>query len=271
MSLKPSYLLRYPNANRGFTLIEILVATSILMVLTFVLLSISGHAGQIWQTGEEGNQHRQRARMALNFLERELSGAMLPIVRTSQNSLQFVINNDVSNNDQTGPDEIFFQAPVADDVSKGKEAAIGYFVAWNGRQSSLYRIYLGASDTRYDEADPVAATADITGGQREEFLFLENVLGLWVTAYNAAGTPVVNWDSRDEQALPVMVKVDLLLIDAKYAQRMNGPLAFTHEAISDSESMLEELPAMIRPGVRLVSMNVRLDHALRGTVPVSSP
>ncbi len=60
----------------GFTLLELLVATSISLVLAGLLLAIIHHALGLWQRQRGAVDTAAQARLVLDFLERDLQGAL---------------------------------------------------------------------------------------------------------------------------------------------------------------------------------------------------
>lgn len=65
-----------PSRPAGFTLIELLVATSISLVLAGLLLAIVNHTLGLWQRQRGAVDTAAQARLVLDYLERDLSGAL---------------------------------------------------------------------------------------------------------------------------------------------------------------------------------------------------
>ncbi len=65
-----------PRRQAGFTLLELLVATSISLVLAGLLLAIVNHALGLWQRQRGAVDTAAQARLVLDFLERDLQGAL---------------------------------------------------------------------------------------------------------------------------------------------------------------------------------------------------
>jgi len=257
------------NRRNGFTLVEILVATSLLVVISLFLVEIANQSARAWTQGEHQSNNRQRAQVALDFMGRELQQALLssdPI----NGPLEFVIDPTAVTS-FPNRDTIFWQAPVATDASRGDLAEVGYFVRWTGTQASLCRFFVNPSDTAnyhlYDTPSPsqwvsdsilnTVAPADKT--DHYQGLFLENVIGLWVQAYQVDGTAYLG-DSRTAGHLPAFVQISLALIDTTIAARLTASQASTVQAgyknASTAEMLVASLPATIRAGASVVTIRV---------------
>ncbi len=123
--------------SSGFTLIEVKVAISVLLILSVVLCSMLTESAQTWQQAEARITSRQSGRAILDSMSRDLVGATLPRDRTSQTDLQFVINpSTITTATFLSPCAIFWQAPVATDTTYGTLAEVGYFVRWDTSNAS---------------------------------------------------------------------------------------------------------------------------------------
>lgn len=255
--------------NNGFSLLELLVSMAILTVMVTVLTAISGHALRIWQRGESDNQHRQSARLALDTISRDLRAVTMPLNRSGTNSLQFVINPDVGTS-YKNHDALFWQAPVATDTSSGNLAIVGYFVRWNGAKASLCRLLVNPSSASYIYAQPNAwVTSDIldtecpaNSNNQYRGLFLENVIGIWVSACNASGTSVLtsgSYNSRDTQGLPATVEISMVSLDRVSASKVTGVISSS--GFSDAPSFVNSLPKAIRSGAIVTGIKVNLESA----------
>ena len=261
------------RTRRGaaFTLLEMLVAITILFFIGVILASILGFASHAWQRGEGDNQNRQRARIALDTIRQEMRVAALPLNRTNSISLQFVVNPSSVGSSYRNHDTIFWQAPIATDTSQGDMAEVGYFVRYVNNKPSLCRFFVNPTDSNYIENNPGAwlsstildSVAPADQGDQYRGLFLENVLGLWVQAYNQDGS-AYGGDSRTSGTLPSWVDLSLVLIDDEHAQRIATPILSS--SFSSATTFVASLPATIQPGVSIVNMKVSLVNAT-GTVP----
>lgn len=65
-----------PQRRAGFTLLELLVATSISLVLAGLLLAIVNHTLDLWQRQRGAVDTAAQARLVLDFMERDLQSAL---------------------------------------------------------------------------------------------------------------------------------------------------------------------------------------------------
>lgn len=271
MRISPLPRIRRPRG--AFTLIELLTAVAVLIILTLLLANIASQAGNVWAAGESQNQHRQRARAVLDFMSAELSRATLA-VNPARLSLQFVINpanNPVIGTDYLNRDAVFWQAPVATDTTAGDLAEVGYFVKWDGNQANLCRLFVNPSDSNYlIYSNPTTWVSDsllasaAPGDKASQYqgLFLENVLGLWVAAYNADGS-AYQGDSRSaSNTLPALVRISLALIDANAAKRLQDPASIRNLCASapTANDFVASLPPPLKKGVSVVENVVYLNQ-----------
>ena len=274
----------------AFSLVEILTAMAILSMIVFTLATLANVAGNIWEQGENQNQHRQRARAVLDVLSRELRSAMLGVAEFPSNpadpaapvdkTLQLIINPPVSSS-YRNRDSIFWQAPIATDTAQGDLAEIGYFIRWTGKQASLCRFFVNPSDPDYqiyqnpngwlsDGLIEKIAPADKAHQYRG--LFLENVIGLWVTprSFRSDGTVAPAQDGSDTHrydsrattpnALPSVVEVSLVLLDSSTAKQLQTPGQVTslYSSSDTAEAFVDALPDNLRQGASIVRNTIAL-------------
>lgn len=246
--------------------------------------------------------------------------ALIATKPQSTPTLQFLINPP-SVTAVANPQCIFWQAPIAtDDHSRGNMAEIGYFVRWrqdkdnpalqypelcryfvnptgiNGADNDDYRIY----DTDYlnswvrggsQDLSGYGKSADVDqvapGDKAHQFhgLFLDNVLGLWVQAYDYQNNLLNQNGSYDSSVpadpahpLPAYIVLSIVTLDAPGGAR----LALNSSAIqaikdsysstvsttqgADANDFLNKiltstaLPAGIKSGASVATITVMLDH-----------
>ena len=76
---------------RGFTLLELLVATAVFIGLALILVSIAASLSSFWQLGIAHNERRSSALSAFSRMARDLRFASLPPDPSAAN-FQLVIN-----------------------------------------------------------------------------------------------------------------------------------------------------------------------------------
>lgn len=249
-------------------------------MLMLVLVSISSQSGKVWSHGEKQNQYRQRARTALDYIGREMRQATLDLDPDSTR-LQFVINPaTVVSTAYRCRDSVFWQAPIATDVNKAGLAEVGYFVMWsNGSdgqvsQANLCRYYVNPSDADYKiYSNPgawvtdslIGTVAPADAAHNYHGLFLENVLGLWVKAYQADGVTAYNGDSRVVKRLPAYVDISLVLVDEANARKLKqtGKIAAVrslYTSTADATAFTAAMENVLPGAASVVSLRVSLDN-----------
>jgi type II secretory pathway component PulJ len=237
----------------SFSVVELLVAMTVLSILVFVLLAMLSSLTNIWQEGQAHNERRTVAQAVLDRMSRDISQAALPMVQGNTNTLDFVINPTWVTANQY-PQSIFFQAPVATDGgTNGNLAVVGYFIQWvNGSPGTptLSRILINPSSPVYfvDSGTPNAwisnnllTNAPATSAKNYAGLLAENVIGLWIQALDPSGNPITQSTfTKGEQ------------FDSRY------PYLYTNYGLTDngnatvSTNMASALPASVQIAIAVI-------------------
>ena len=225
--MQASHVTRRRGAARAFTLVELMVSVSVLLVLVLLFSNLFNHANNAWTVGQGNAERRRNVRALADFIGLEMQAAILPVGDLASNkggNVQFIVNPPAAQvpDDYRSADAVFWQAPLATETSQGEIAEIGYFVKWDGDRPMLCRFFVNPSvtsggttaanpdyliydtdpkkwlsQTLLDKVAPATKAAGYAG------LFAENVVGLWVVCYGADGqvnTPAKNgakFDSRE--------------------------------------------------------------------------
>lgn len=140
--------------GRGFTLVELLVATAVLSLLLLVLGQFSSMLGNTLALGYGRAERRQDGRALIDFIGQEMRSAALPVdrsVEANRPGLQMVVNPSSISDDFCHPHAVFWQAPLATDTSLGNMAVLGYFVRWQPAlgnkppKANLCRVFINPS------------------------------------------------------------------------------------------------------------------------------
>ncbi len=263
----------YRKRHTGFTLVEMLVAISVLLLIMILLVSITSQAGKVWSRGESQNQYRQRARAALDYIGQELRVATLPLDR-DKIDYQFQINPAGLAVEYSCRDSIFWQAPIATSSVQGGLAEIGYFVQWDlaTHQANLCRYFVNPDNSNYAiYNNPTSwvtdalmnAVAPATKASGYQGLFLENIIGIWVNATNVDGT---SYDGNPQltKKLPAYVEISIVGIDSKSANRMVAANQYsTVQGMydkTDAAAFVAALPASVKNAATTVRLKVSLDN-----------
>ena len=204
---------------RGFTLLELLVATAVFIGLALILVSIAASLSSSWQLGIAHNERRSSALSAFSRMARDLRFASLPPDPSAAN-FQLVINPAGLGTNYLLPQAAFWQAPVSSGpVSTNiapvgrNQALVGYFVQWvsetNGPVTNfspkLCRLVIDSSSTNYQFAKPsdwvsdslIANNAPATKASGYAGQLAENVLGLWIRPLDQRKESILN-DAKAE-------------------------------------------------------------------------
>lgn len=192
--------------KRGFTLLEILVATAVFLVVSALLVSIVSSTSTLWQQGIAHNERRSTAVAVFGRMARDLRPAAMPADLAGSN-LFFMINPPGVSTNFSYPQSAFWKAPTATDRSKGDLAIVGYFVQWvndpeaGGKKPKLCRLLLNPDTntaTTYaktniavwlnDNLLKTNAPATKAGGYAGEVA--ENVLGVWIQPLDPLKKPI---------------------------------------------------------------------------------
>ena len=256
-----------PKQNiAAFTLVELLVAMTILTVLVLLLSGLTNQAARTWLLSEGGNERRQSGRAVIASIARDLQIALPPVDRSAVDSLQFVKNpNSLS---ASYPDAVFFQAPTATEPVLGDIAIVGYFVCWlppqvdkppqavlcrffvnpakaNGDPNPEYRIVEYPSD--WINPDLLASVTPADKVNNYAGLFSENVLGFWAKCVDEAGNDLGDFDSRSSLGrLPAAVEVGIAVIDAHSAGRITPDLRDKLIGLSRDASLAPNAPSFVQ-------------------------
>jgi prepilin-type N-terminal cleavage/methylation domain-containing protein len=213
--------------RRGFTLVEVMVSMSVLVVLVFLYVGFFDEASRAWLTGSGNAERRRSARALTDYIAGELKSALLPVQtvdNTGKGNLQFIIDPPLSqvSTDYAYADSIFWQGPLATETTYGDLAEVGYFVQWDDTTPTapcpkLCRFFVNPSTTdttgnitpnanflifdplptRWLSTSLIKTVAPASQASGYLGLFGENVLGLWVRSYGLDGQELPrNYDSR---------------------------------------------------------------------------
>lgn len=224
----PASRLRHRTA---FTLVELLVAMTVLVIILTLLVSMSDQAARLWRDGGGHAQRRSNGRALLQFIAREIKMAALPASSPALGSsgifipganLQLIANMPENSGSTTfvpdnllNPHALFWQAPIAKNATAGDIACVGYFLRWNlskpgVAQGELCRYYVDPADAGnyliYTEENGQPANwlsnIDVVapgGAGNYRGWFADNVIAFWVRLLDAKDQPISQ--NADGQAI----------------------------------------------------------------------
>ena len=227
--------------TRGFTLLELLVAMSVLSLLLILLLSMVSTASRLWKSNENRVDSYREARAAVNLIANDLT-AIYP----SSNINFFFTQDDHLPVTPVGVDKmngsIFFLSAVPADAqnlsaNKSDLCTVGYFLGYdktsltgNGKKSyNLYRYFRSSDDTfKAIAASDLLANVkvDTSPTSADCEVLAKNITGFKITPYTipppttGGGTPnPVKFIKSQETPLPDIIDISVTAISNDLAKR----------------------------------------------------
>lgn len=223
------------TGSHAFTLLEVLVAVTVLGLLVVLLMGLVDSATKLWRANENRVETYREARVALNMIASELR-SIVP----STNSAYFFLEN--SNNNEDSKIGFLSAMPLSsqDADSKSEVCAVGYFLAegnlsdldsssektWN-----LYRYFLESNQTRErllgDASAPNLwpATEMVPGDIRTEIL-ARNVVSFKLRAYlwNSTASAWETWVPSTQSPTPDLVEIEIEAVNSDSSRRSGGEI-----------------------------------------------
>jgi len=183
--------------NRGFTLVELLVALTLLALLSAVLSGSLQLAGRSWQGGDARAAQVDEMRQTQTFLRAQFASALPKrMAKAVDTPLLF----------QGDADEIYYVAPLPERVVEGGTQLFHLFVAKDGERDAmvLERVYI--------EPD-LLDLPDFRDAQRTVLAehIKEIKLGYFGRDPEATANDTPKWRDRwdDRQRLPMLIRIDV--------------------------------------------------------------
>ncbi len=242
--MKTGFKKKLLGGERGFTIIELLVATAILVIIAGVLFSIFGKASDAWLSSEATVDRQRSARLTLDMMNRELSEALVTTGSQPNSTIKFFGTNTA----------VYFVAPVPPGGNYLSDLAeFGYRFVTNSAGNPISNIYRYST---YFNTDPLQSNAwlDIRSdgppffnGTSNAFantfgstnVLAENILDLEFYYYDTNDFTGTNtWNSSSSGILnqlgrlPSVIEVTALIMDSRKALRVPNvstyPSAYTN-------------------------------------------
>jgi len=178
------------SRNKGFTLLEILIAVVLLGILAGALYG--SYFGVVWarERAAAGMESRRELGATLDLIRREVSSAMF---NRNDKRLRFIVEDRDSFGAPSSTLELTTLSPLAD-LSRGESGivTVGYRMTEKDSKRTLTR----------QERDMVFSGSDVTAA----FPQMERISSFLVECYDGSKW-VRSWDSAINGALPKAVKV----------------------------------------------------------------
>jgi len=173
------------NKNKGFTLVEILIALAILAMIVLSTFTIFKSSSQSWQKGESRSERYHNARTAVYKLSREISNA--------------VIREGKSDKFIGSKDEIKFISYIAASDGSFELAEVGYWF------DSISSFLMRMEDLKPDYDLSTQDSNDILASNISEIEFAYYDGISWLESWNSALT--------ESPMLPKAVRITIEVAD----------------------------------------------------------
>jgi type II secretory pathway component PulJ len=269
----------------GFTVVELLLATSIFALILVFLLSLSDSVRKGWERGEHTVEVSQNGRAILNLLERDLSQAVV------SKTMQFAQNPEISSLLPSGEEQLANSTSLFFWMnSKGApsgRAQVGWYVAQSptaSQPSERFRLYRFYRDLKTDEANltpgptdltrtifwltPPSITADIVASNST--VVFSGALGFWATCLDRNGNPIPDLASADPSASPLRFNSGARFQMASRGTTLTGTNTSMYTDIASKTLPADALPDSVRIVLLLTDERTLRRHASIDPIPSST-
>jgi prepilin-type N-terminal cleavage/methylation domain-containing protein len=179
--------------SSAFTLVELLIAMTVLALLAILLVSLLGGVNRAWVSGEQQAETFQDGRAILELMSRELTQAVI------SPKLQFVQNPTLTGIAQrANSGSLFWQAGLAS-TNNGNLSEVGYYLSENTTQHTfqLNRFYVPPTDaTNYqiftnspNDRNALWVT-NFVALPALNTLVSDGVVAFWARCFDSNGDPI---------------------------------------------------------------------------------
>ncbi len=234
------------SGRKGFTLVELLFAMSLVTLITVFLVTILNITSQIWYDNEERVGSHREARAALTLMMQELSAIY---AEEFPNNLSFIINPDMTAVKQTDiamnkewASRLFFLTTIpgngqSPEANRSDLCAVGYYLAYTADRTAfprsktpgaagsykLYRFFRSSDPTFQILSGNDLATPLFEGNPAVEAEVLANgITRFTVKAYVTGARGLNEWNSATGTTRPDIVELSLTAIGSRQSARLHS-------------------------------------------------
>ena len=209
----------------AFSLLELLVAISVLSILLVILLNIVQGATSLWRGSENKVEAYREARAALQVMASDLKN-ILPTT-----------NTDFFRTNLTNSPNIGFLAalPISSQdttSSKSDVCTVGYFLAYNnkspvagtsGRQSyNLYRYFVESNETFTNLTANSTTALTISFDTNHFEILARNIVDFQTTYFVTNSSGLGNWTQSAASPMPQVVEIKVTAVNNERTMRFGA-------------------------------------------------
>jgi len=231
------------RSDSAFSLLEILVAVTILALLMTVMLGITSSAVGLWRKGENRVDAYREARAALGVITRDLNLLVPP-----QSTNHFLLNSDGAFDQlpaaaESGPDRagaVFFLSRLPQEAQDPSESVaeiceVGYFLGFERLAGSsnatlnLYRFFRSSATTHSNIAATNSFHDAVIGPTGEEML-ARNIRKFVISpVVMTNGSVSTNFTPTPERPIPDWLEIRITAINQQASRQFPAQADWTSQ------------------------------------------
>lgn len=197
----------WPPKNRGFTLVEVMIAAAILALIMAIIYGAFAGSLKTMEISREGGEVYRKARLILNRMAQEVSCAHLPFEQAIS-GIQYAFIGEDREEDGIPQDTVHFISTAFPlrGPSKGLKE-VGYYISPDP-ETDEPALLMREDTTPDDRSDE--------GGRN--YLLAEGIWGLDFTYYDDGGREWKRWDTTTPLfagKLPQLIKISIFCKDER--------------------------------------------------------
>ncbi len=222
--------------NPAFTLLELLVAMTVLSLLVLMLMGIVDSATKLWRENENRVESYREARAAMNLIASDLRA-----LHASTNSNYFRLETASGANDGTLAFLASLPLSAQDSTNRSDLCSVGYFLA-EGPVSdfaqqgatpetsyNLYRYFMESNET----FNRLASSPANPGFWPDEFavdsdprpeILARNIRAFRIKAFRNEANTWVDWTYSEAHPVPDLIELEMEAVNSQIRARLSGDL-----------------------------------------------